>query len=209
MTEGDCEAGRFYSNARKTFDRWFYSHDKGTQEEMRRKGILPYREMKVNDYVFPVNTESQKAVIKPIIDPTDSNDEETFYSRDRVAEFTRRLLDTLAYSHSPEVRLHFQLIKLALRDAGAMTNEQLARLNGMTRAGINFRVQHIRGILAGEKLSDENDNRQKGEASGIRLRKVQSVLPKNKGKKVGLPKNPSSKAHRKIQGIQKGLERQK
>ncbi len=143
------ESERWFTKARSDFDRWFFSFSKAEQMAMRAKGILPYSEMKSDEYIFPVNTESAKAVCTPIYDPSDPTDSDTFYSRERVEEFTRRILDTLEYSHSPEVRLHFQLLRIVLRDHRAMDGESLAKLFGMTRAGINFRVQKIRETLFG------------------------------------------------------------
>lgn len=151
MNDGKREAERFYSKATKDFDRWFYSQPKGRQSAMRADGVLPYREMKAAEYVFPVNTMSESAVVTPLHDPNDDAGSETFYAREKVEEFTRRLLKTLEYSHSPEVRLHFELVRLVLRDAEAMTNDALSRQFGMTRAGINFRVQRIRQLLSGHK----------------------------------------------------------
>jgi len=142
------EAERFYSQATRDFDKWFYAQSRDKQEAMRRDGVIPYREMKANEYVFPVNTMSDSAVITPLYDPSDKVDSDTFYSREKVEEYTRRLLRTLEYSHSEEVRLHFELIRLVLRDSEAMTNDALAKRFNMTRAGINFRVQRIRQVLS-------------------------------------------------------------
>ncbi|MFN9110839.1 MAG: hypothetical protein ACK5XN_12290, partial [Bacteroidota bacterium] len=78
---------------------------------------------------------------------------DTFYSREKVAEFTARLLDTLATSPSRDVRLHLELVRIALRDAKAMTNEALARHYRLTRAAVNLRVQKLRRALTGPKES--------------------------------------------------------
>lgn len=207
MNDGKREAERFYSKATKDFDRWFYSQPKGRQSAMRADGVLPYREMKAAEYVFPVNTMSESAVVTPLHDPNDDAGSETFYAREKVEEFTRRLLKTLEYSHSPEVRLHFELVRLVLRDAEAMTNDALSRQFGMTRAGINFRVQRIRQLLSGEKLSNENNNRKERKAGGVRLPEVPRALPKKQRKDNRLQKRASGKARAKIQKIQKGLER--
>ena len=150
-TSTQREAERFYTKATRDFDAWFYSQPKQKQAAMRLDGVLPYREMKANEYVFPVNTTSDSAVITPLYDPSDKVDSDTFYSREKVEEFTRRLLRTLEYSHSDEVRLHFELIRLVLRDSEAMTNDALAKRFNMTRAGINFRVQRIRQVISGGK----------------------------------------------------------
>lgn len=176
------EAERFYRKATTDFDRWFYAQGKGKQEEMRREGVIPYCEMKADEYVFPVNTRSETTVITSIHDPNDTAAEETFYSREKVEEFTRRLLMTLEYSHSAEVRLHFELIRLVLRDSRAMTNDELAKHYHMTRAGINFRVQRIRQLITGAKQvpNDALNAKKHGKCTSKPL-KVNNVH-KNRGK---------------------------
>jgi hypothetical protein len=187
------EAERFYRKATDEFDRWFYSHTKERQDEMRRDGVLPYAEMKADEYVFPVNTFSETTVITPIYDPNEKAGQETFYSREKVEEFTRRLLMTLEYSHSAEVRLHFQLIRLVLRDSRAMTNDQLAKLYGMTRAGINFRVQRIRQLICGAKRPSKSEKNEEKHGKCILDTQRTQKTPKNRGK---MPSNPGKESPR-------------
>ena len=151
------EYERLHNKSVKEFDQWFYKLPKAQQDELRSKNVLPYAEQLSDPYVFNYDEENRN---NTVLDSTnDSANDETFYSREKVEEYTRRLLETLEYSHSPEVRLHFQMVRIALRDHRAMSGEVLAKLYGMTRAGINFRVQRIREIMTGKprKLSGKVD----------------------------------------------------
>lgn len=193
MSEGKREAEKFYRRATGEFDRWFYSQSKARQDEMRREGVIPYVEMKADEYVFPVNTFSETTVITPIYDPNETAGQETFYSREKVEEFTRRLLMTLEYSHSAEVRLHFQLIRLVLRDSRAMTNDQLAKHYGMTRAGINFRVQRIRQLINGEKKPSKSAKNEEKHGKCILNTESTAKTLKNRGKMASNPSKESPK----------------
>lgn len=147
LTRRECE--RFYSKAVRDFDRWFFSLPKDRQASLRESGVRPYREDNCKHYVFPVNSESTSAVVFSPWDPKDKTEHDTFYSREKVEEFTRRLLDTLGYSLDPRVRLHFLIVKLALRMPDAIDGKRVAKLFGITKAGVSFRVQRMRQILAG------------------------------------------------------------
>lgn len=154
------DSERWYGKATKDFDRWFYSLPKRDQDTMRSQGVLPYREMPTGRFVMEYDNERPIAMFDS---ENESANSETFYSREKVGDFVRRLLGTLERSHSPDVRLHFQLIRIVLRDPKAMDGEQLGRLFRMTRAGINHRVQKIREELFGDEkpISNEKDNRHK------------------------------------------------
>jgi hypothetical protein len=144
------EAERFYTKAVKDFDRWFFSLTKDRQASLRDAGVKPYRELRCKHYVYPVNTKSETQVIVTPWDAKDSTEHDTFYSREKVEEFTRRLMDTLGYSLDPRVRLHFLLVKLALKMPDAIDGKRVAKLFGITKAGVSFRVQRMRAIMAGE-----------------------------------------------------------
>ena len=140
------EAERQYREGAQSFDDWFRSLPKRDQDELRRQNVLPYSEQPKPDYVF------QPQPNHPAFHHDPSKEEprvehDTFYSREKVAEFTARLLDTLAVSPSKEVRLHLELVKIALRHSSAMTNAQLAKHYRLTRAAVNLRVQKLRRAL--------------------------------------------------------------
>ena len=163
------EAERFYTKAVKDFDRWFFSLTKDRQASLRDAGVKPYRELRCKHYVYPVNTKSETQVIVTPWDAKDSTEHDTFYSREKVEEFTRRLMDTLGYSLDPRVRLHFLLVKLALKMPDAIDGKRVAKLFGITKAGVSFRVQRMRAIMAGETPEQKGvvgQNTPSKEASG-------------------------------------------
>ena len=191
------EAERFYTKAVKEFDRWFFSLTKDKQAALREAGVKPYRELRCKHYVYPVNTKSETQVIVTPWDAKDSTEHDTFYSREKVEEFVRRLLDTLGYSLDPRVRLHFLLVKLALKMPDAIDGTRVAKLFGITKAGVSFRVQRMRSILSGNS-TNEKPNGETRKASSVRLRKVSCALSKKQRKHTVIQKNSSIYSRRKV-----------
>ena len=196
LTRRECE--RFYSKAVRDFDRWFFSLTKDRQAALRESGVRPYREDVCKHYVFPVNSESTTAVVFSPWDPNDDKDNDTFYSREKVEEFTRRLLDTLSYSLDPRVRLHFLIVKIALRMPDAIDGKRVAKLFGITKAGVSFRVQRMRQILAGD-FNNEKPNGEARPSSRLRLSKVPDLVHRERRKieikgKGALQNNKRTKA---------------
>ena len=150
MTWTKSEAEKAYTQGAKDFDRWFYSLPPDQQELLRAKGVLPYREMAVTEYVFQVQPNAKAFHFNPWEEP-ERTEQDTFYSREKVREFVSLMLKSFSVSQSPEVRLHLELIKIALRMPDAMTCASLARITGMTRAGVNLQVQQIRAVMAGRR----------------------------------------------------------
>lgn len=200
------DSERWYGKATKDFDRWFYSLPKRDQDTMRAQGVLPYREMLKGRFVMEYDNERPIAMFDSENETANS---ETFYSREKVGEFVRRLLGTLERSHSPDVRLHFQLIRIVLRDPKAMDGEQLGRLFRMTRAGINHRVQKIREELFGEEktISNENIQREDKGRGSLRLRKVPQEIRKVRRQGAGVSKKKVSNRKRAKGPKQQAMER--
>lgn len=147
LSKRECE--QFYSKATREFDRWFFSLPKYKQASLRESGVRPYREDKCRHYIIEFDAEHNGGATCLPWDAPGPNDSETFYSREKVQEIVRRLLDTLGYSLDPRVRLHFLLVKLALKMPDAIDGKRVAKLFGITKAGVSFRVQRMRAIMAG------------------------------------------------------------
>jgi hypothetical protein len=162
------EAEKQYREGADRFDSWFHSLPKGEQKRLRDGGVLPYAEQPKPEYVFQPQPNHPVFVHDPSKEEA-RTEHDTFYSREKVAEFTARLLDTLATSPSRDVRLHLELVRIALRDAKAMTNEALARHYRLTRAAVNLRVQKLRRALT-LKNNERTTQRQE------RTSKTNSVL---------------------------------
>lgn len=161
------EAESFYSKATRDFDKWFFSLPKEQQTTLRESGVKPYAELKCRHYVIEFDPEHNNGDTPlPWDEPTPDNSE-TFYSRDKVQEIVRRLLDAIGYSLDPRVRLHFLLIKLALRMPDAVDGKRVARLFGITKAGVSFRVQRIREILQNGGETQQNAGK-KGHATPVK-----------------------------------------
>jgi len=145
------ESSEWEAKAQRDFDKWFFAKPKDEQAVMRERGIKPYCEHgdprqglaplyeKSNYFGF---TEGDK----------NHTESDTFISRDKVADIVNRILSTLSTSTSPEVRLHVELIKISLQTIDALNGEELGKLYGLTRAGVNYRVQRIRDTLYGKKV---------------------------------------------------------
>ena len=140
------QAERDYRDGAKRFDSWFFSQSTKRQKQLREGGVVPYCETPADDYVFEVRPDSKAFVFDPWNEP-DRVEHDTFYSREKVRELVSRILMTLSSSASPEVRLHLELLKIALRLPDALNGEDLATITNFTRGGIHHRVQQMRQVL--------------------------------------------------------------
>lgn len=149
------ESSAWEEKAQRDFDRWFFAQSKDKQDVMREQGINPYREM--GDPRRGLAPLFEKSYYFGYTQGDSAHTEaETFVSREKVAELVGRILATLAVSTSPEVRLHVELLKVALRTHDALNGEQLGKLYDLGRAGINYRVQRMREVLEGTPQKSEN-----------------------------------------------------
>lgn len=144
------EAERQYREGAARFDKWFDSLPVAERKRLRDGGVLPYREQAKPEYVFNVQG-SHPVFSHDPFNEKPRTEEETFISRDKVLELIGRMLETFSVSHSKEVRLHVELLKIAMRYHGAMSGVELARMYRLTRAAVNLRVQKIRRVLEPSK----------------------------------------------------------
>jgi hypothetical protein len=132
----------------RTFDSWFSSQPFPKQAEMRRLGVIPYREMPQDRYVFEVRPNSAAYRFDPIDDELRKEDD-TFVSRERLREIVGRILDTLARSPDRTVRLHIELVRIALRTPDSLSYGDICSHYSMTRQGVHYRVKEMRRVLSG------------------------------------------------------------
>ena len=196
----------------RTFDSWFSSQPFPKQAEMRRLGVIPYREMPQDRYVFEVRPNSAAYRFDPIDDELRKEDD-TFVSRERLREIVGRILDTLARSPDRTVRLHIELVRIALRTPDSLSYGDICSHYSMTRQGVHYRVKEMRRVLSGIApkpiKSNESKTRQKKGNSVLRLREVPFDVRKKLGKAKGVRKSTLSdnKAAKAYDG--KGLARKK
>jgi hypothetical protein len=145
------ESADWEAKAQRDFDKWFFSLSKTSQDAMRKQGVIPYREMPdPRRKLAPLFERSSKFVTQ---DNNNHEEQSQFISRERVVDVVKAILRSMSTSSSPEVRLHFELVRMALRMDDAMRGEDLGRLYNLGRAGINYRVQQMREII-GTSLAD-------------------------------------------------------
>lgn len=144
------ESSEWEAKAQRDFDKWFFGKTKVEQAVMRERGIKPYCEH--GDPRQGLAPLYEKSNYFGFIEGDKAHaEQETFISRDKVSDIVGRILSTLSTSTSPEVRLHVELIKISLQTIDALNGEELGKLYGLTRAGVNYRVQRIRDTLYGKK----------------------------------------------------------
>lgn len=159
------ESATWEEKAQKDFDTWFFSQPKKSQADLRAQGVIPYREMPdPRRKLAPLFEKSSKFVTH---DTAQHEEQAQFISRDRVLDLVRAILKSMSTSASPEVRLHFELVRMALRMDDAMRGEDLGRLYNLGRAGINYRVQQMRESIGKSLASLVGQNTYGNEQSDI------------------------------------------
>ena len=225
------ESATWEDKAQKDFDAWFFGLPKKSQADLRAQGVIPYREMPdPRRKLAPLFEKSSKFVTH---DTAQHEEQAQFISRDRVLDLVRAILKSMSTSASPEVRLHFELVRMALRMEDAMRGEDLGRLYNLGRAGINYRVQQMRESIGkslaslvaqnpyGNEQSDisgicdktvaiKDRSERKEETNGVLQHGVpKQVLPEECGKDKSLSKAEIPKDKRKeVVGTQ-GMEGKK
>lgn len=152
--ESHIESDKWESEAKAGFDKWFFSQTKEQQKLLRSRGIIPYREIGDERKDFRPLFEKSKMFIHH--DNPERVEKESFYSRDSMRQAVSAIINSMSVSPHPQVRLHFELVKAALKTSDALNGEQLGSLLNLTRAGVNARVQRMRQVL-GMALKDEQE----------------------------------------------------
>lgn len=143
--ESHRESEIWEAGAKAAFDKWFFSQTKEQQKLLRSRGVIPYRE--IGDERKDLRPIFEKAKIFIHHDKPERVESESFYSREAVRDAVSAILNSMSVSPYPDVRIHFELVKAALRTSDALNGEQLGLLLDLTRAGVNARVQRMRQVL--------------------------------------------------------------
>jgi hypothetical protein len=125
----------------RSFDAWYFSLPKATQDKMREAGVLPYREMVQPRRVCEVqpwrriwnSTEQEQRV------ETDS-----FISREHVGAMLKAFIDALAMTDEYSVRRHVELVRWALDLPGCLPAPDIARMYDVSKQAIHKRAKLMR-----------------------------------------------------------------
>jgi hypothetical protein len=151
-------------NEAKSFDAWFFSQPKKTQNKMRDSGVLPYREMVQSRHVFAVdenhtgwNTLTAKdgitASLRHQLDverEKQRTEVDAFISRDHVGVMLKAFMDAIANSDSMPFRRHVELVRWALSLPGCLDSRTIARMYGRSHIWAQKRARQIRSTVNGD-----------------------------------------------------------
>jgi len=151
------------ANEARSFDAWFFSQPKKTQNKMRDSGVLPYREMVQSRHVFAVDENhtdwtkfSKDGISNSLRYQLDLEREkqrtevDAFISRDHVAVMLRGFMDAIASSDSMSFRRHVELIRWALSLPGCLDSRTIARMYGRSHIWAQKRARQIRSTVNGD-----------------------------------------------------------
>ena len=151
-------------NEARSFDAWFFSQPKKTQNKMRDSGVLPYREMVQSRHVFAVdenhtgwNTLTAKdgitASLRHQLDverEKQRTEVDAFISRDHVGVMLKAFMDAIANSDSMPFRRHVELVRWALSLPGCLDSRTIARMYGRSHIWAQKRARQIRSTVNGD-----------------------------------------------------------
>jgi hypothetical protein len=133
----------------RSFDKWFFSQSKKTQDDLRSRDVLPYCEMRANNQrVYEIHAENPAWQVYD----TDNirTESEAFLSREYVAEMFRAFFDGLKYTGSIGFRRHVELVRWALSLPGCLDSRTIARMYGRSHIWAQKRARQIRSTVNGD-----------------------------------------------------------
>lgn len=128
------------------FDAWFDSLTKAEQANLRAQDppIIPYREMPLPRYSFPVYDQDAKfATADPRRAEEVSSIDDCWVTKERVQEIISDVLAMLGASPDRVVQHHFDLVKIILQTPDAPTQVDLAKRMGLTKQAVSFRAKKL------------------------------------------------------------------
>jgi hypothetical protein len=146
------------------FDKWWDSLTKAEQAQLRALDppIIPYREMPLPRYSFPIYANDSKFASADPRKSTEPTDFDGWMTRERVQEIVGDLLTLLGSSTDKSVQHHFDIIRIVMQTTDAPTQVDLASRMGLTKQAVCVRVQKMAakaallspGILSRMKSAD-------------------------------------------------------
>ena len=127
------------------FDKWWDTLDKDQQKELRAQDppIIPYREMPLPRYSFPIYANDSKFASADPRKQTDHTENDGWVTRERVQEIVADILTMLGSSSDKSVQHHFDIIKIILQTPDAPTQVDLAARMGLTKQAVCVRCQKL------------------------------------------------------------------
>jgi hypothetical protein len=151
------------------FDKWWDSLPRAEQAQLRALDppIIPYREMPLPRYSFPVYANDSKFSTADPRKTTEPEDFDGWMTRERVQEIIGDLLTLLGSSSDKSVQHHFDIIRIVMQTTDAPTQVDLASRMGLTKQAVCVRVQKMAakaallspGILTRMKSADQIDEK--------------------------------------------------
>lgn len=147
------------------FDQWWDSLSSQEQAELRALDppIIPYRELPLPRYSFPVYANDSKYASADPRKVSDVTESDGWVTRERVQEIVADILTMLGSSSDKAVQHHFDIIKIVMQTPDAPTQVDLAARMGLTKQAVCVRVQKMTaraallspGILTRMKSADQ------------------------------------------------------
>ena len=126
----------------KSFDAWFFSQPKKSQDKMRELGVLPYCDMVPSKHVFDIDPNH------PAWATRDSDGTRTevdaFISRDHVGVMLKAFIDALACTNNFAFRRHVELIRWALSLPGCLDSRTIGKMYGRSHFWMRARAMEIK-----------------------------------------------------------------
>ena len=140
----------------RSFDKWFYSQPKKSQNKMRENGVLPYREMKQSRYVFQVkenHTDWSKFSKDGISNSMryqmelerekQRTEVDAFISRDHVGVMLKAFIDAIALTDNFAFRRHVETVRWALSLPGCLDSRTIGKMYGRSHFWMRSRAKEI------------------------------------------------------------------
>lgn len=161
------------------FDEWWDKLSKAEQESYRKLDppIIPYREMPLPRYSFPVYANDSKFASADPRKATEQIESDGWVTRERVQEIVADILTMLGSSSDKTVQHHFDIIRIVMQTADAPTQVDLAARMGLTKQAVCVRVQKMAARAA--QLSPGIIDRMKFPDQSAEISKISEENMKN------------------------------
>lgn len=127
------------------FDSWWDSLSPDKQAELRAcdPPILPYRELPLPRFSFPIYATDKKFGTHTQAADERQSQDEGWVTRERVQEIVSDVLAMVGASPDKAVQHHFELMKIVLQTPDAITQVELAARMGLTKQAVCVRAKNL------------------------------------------------------------------